>query len=102
MVKRGAVTKLLGSVVLSAPDDHRIRSRMLIDELELGQTQAFVEGVVPGGASVAGFVETSVGSCKHGQVISGMRCEAVIIGMNVRADFGDGPGSAGVHRFVGG
>src|SRR6267154_1858569 len=99
MIEGGAVAELLGAIVLGATDDDRVRGRMLIDELELGDADSFVDAVVPRGPAVRGFVDAAVASRIDDEMIGRIAGERMIVGMNCAADLRHGPDAPGVHSL---
>src|SRR5712692_583626 len=100
VVERRTVTVLLRAVVLCSAKDHRIRSRVLRNELVLGDAQTLIDSVIPGGAAIRGLVDPSIVASINHKVIGWMKPNRMIVMMYLGADLRGGPRTVVTHSLI--
>ena len=101
MTKNRTITKLLGAIVLSATENNCIGRWVMVNKLELRNTQSFVNGVGPLRAAIDRLVNTTIVARVNDQVVSGLERKRMIVRVDGGADIRKFPRSgAGVaNRF---
>src|SRR5262245_16527191 len=100
MIKRGVVAKHLRAIVLGASDRFSVRRRVLAEKFELHETYTFVDAVIPGAATISGFVDTAVIAGVHNEVIGGVAGEGMIVGVDAASNISDAPDAAAPAGLV--